>query len=142
MSDREAPLQSRQSANALVIPVDNLLVRWGRRLGTDAVTNVRVMHSHDDPLGPEINGSDSGGCRELGWLMDPLGTPLGIFATLLVEGFASREDMQAALHQFRNVEGQEIWATFLLLLSHDSNISRILDQEEIEGKSGYPTHKH
>jgi hypothetical protein len=114
MTDLEALLGADEPAKVATIPVEKLIVRWDRLPGTDTVTNVRVMHSDHRPPGSNVDCPDSGGCCQLGWLTDALGTPLGLFVGLLADGFASREDMQAALHQFRNVEGQKGWTSDLL----------------------------
>ena len=141
MTDLEALLGAGEPPRPGTIPVDKLVVCWKRKPGTDKVTRVRVMHLDALPTGLG-DGPDIGGCREQGWLTDALGTPLGLFVDLLAHGFASREDLHAALHQFRNVHGQEVWATFLLWASHDPDIERILDEEGAEQRSGRAPRRH
>ena len=141
MTDLEALLGAGEPPRPGAIPVDKLVVRWQRKPGTDKVTRVRVMHLDAVPAGL-ADGPDSGGCREPEWLADALGTPLGLFVDLLAHGFASREDLLAALHQFRNVHGQEVWANFLLWVSHDPDIERILGEEDAEQRTGRVARRH
>ena len=140
MTDLEALRGDDCPATDAEIPVDKMFVRF-QRTASDAVTKVRVMHHSADTQEHE-GYYNTGGCTDPAWLENPLGTPLGVFASLLVTGFASTADMQAALHQFRNVQGQEYWATFMLLQAHDPNIGRILEQEDTKVKWGDPACKH
>jgi hypothetical protein len=142
MTDLEVLLGLDKLPQPGLIPVEKLFVRWDRAPGSDAVTRVRVMNRDDQPEGSVFDQSDSGGCCEMDWMTDSLGTPLGVFVQLLVTGFASREEMHAALHQFRNIHGQEVWATFLLELSGDPDIERILVEEAAEAATGRPAPKH
>lgn len=131
-TDLDALLGTGQPPKPDTIPVDKLVVCWKRKPGTDKVTRVRVMHLDAVPAG-SVDGPDNGGCRERGWLTDALGTPLGLFVDLMAHGFASREELIAALHQFRNVHGQETWANFLLWVAGDTEIERILGDEAVWG---------
>ena len=127
MTALEALLGTGEPAQAGTIPIEKMAVRF-RNLPNDTVTDVQVVHADDPTRGTDVRRVGTG-CTDDDWLTCALSTPLGVFVSLLVHGFESRKEMQSVLHQFRNVQGQEDWATVLLQISDDPNIERVLADE-------------
>ena len=143
MTPPELPSRRDLPANAPAIPIDDVIVLWDVDPESGiTVTKLRVMHVADQTDRTDSEYLCSAGCCDSRWLTDPLYTPLGIFVRLLADGFASREDMCAALHQFRSIEGQKEWATEMLLRLDDPNIVRILDMEEFADATSVPPAFH
>ena len=127
MTALEALLGTGEPAQAGAIPIEKMAVRF-RYLPDDTVAEVQIVHAEDPTRGTDVRRVSTG-CTDADWLSCAISTPLGVFVSLLVHGFASRKEMQSVLHQFRNVQGQEDWATVLLQISDDPNIERVLTEE-------------
>jgi hypothetical protein len=141
MTALEALLGVGEPAHPRAIPIEKMAVRF-RYLPDDTVTDVQVVHAEDPTRGTDVRRVSTG-CTDNDWLSCALSTPLGVFVLLLVHGFASRKEMQSVLHQFRNVEGQEDWATVLLQVSEDPNIERVLAEEWLAAQPhGQPPCRH
>ena len=131
MTDLEALFGLKLPAKAPVIPIDRMIVLWDEAPGTHIVTKLRVMNTLDQTDRTDHEYPNSAGCCASRWPTEWQHTPLGLFVQLLADGFPSRVDMQAALYQFRNVEGLKGWTSVLLVRTEDPNIARILDQEDL-----------
>lgn len=79
------------------------------------IEHFKICHI-DQQTKSDSDMANSAGACDAGWLAgnDPLATPLGLFAQLVVcHGFPGQEDVFAALREFAKVEKQS-WATELL----------------------------
>jgi hypothetical protein len=111
VTDLEALFGLKLPAQASLIPVDRMIVLWDETPRTHIVTKLRVMNTLDQTDRTDHEYPNSAECCDSRWLTDWQHTPLGLFVQLLADGFPSCADMQAALYQFRNVEGQKGWTS-------------------------------
>jgi len=104
------------------VPAPRAIILWNKEITEDRmprhgrrVTEVRVFDIRNQPHWARRLSSSRGAC-DADWMQgDPRSTPMGIFLMMAVAyGFVDERVKMEALREFARIEGQDVWANYLL----------------------------